>query len=279
MPSKIDLNKLRQKGLKELFATLEEAFKQADIDFYYLIGALARDIWFSKESKVSRTTRDVDFAALVAGKEQFDRVKAILKADHGFSEVKGNAFALTSREGTTIDILPFGAIAVNDGVTVEGMGLHAIRVNGFKEVATAGVSQVEIAGSTYHVATLPAIVLLKLIAYDDRPESRINDPGDIALIILNYFDIEMDLFYDRHFDLLERIEEGRDVIAARVIGRSIRDITESNSQLKHRICGILQTHIQQPDRNPFVLKMATTIHGTIESSVTLLREMLSGIAG
>ncbi len=32
-------------------------------------------------------------------------------------------------------------------------------------------------------ATLPAIVLLKLIAYDDRPEHRIKDPGDIAGII------------------------------------------------------------------------------------------------
>lgn len=135
--------------MKELFATLEEAFGKAGIDFYYLIGALARDIWFSKESKVSRTTKDVDFAALVAGKEQFDRVKAILKADHGFREVQGNAFAPTNPAGTTIDILPFGAIEVNDGVAVEGMGLHAIRVNGFKEVAAAGVSQVEIASSTY----------------------------------------------------------------------------------------------------------------------------------
>lgn len=75
MGSKIDLNKLRQQGLKELFATLEEAFKKADIDFYYLIGALARDIWFSKESKVSRTTKDVDFAALVATGPQSLRLK------------------------------------------------------------------------------------------------------------------------------------------------------------------------------------------------------------
>jgi predicted nucleotidyltransferase len=190
--SKIDLNKLRQEGLKEIFTILEKAFEEAGIDFYYIIGALARDIWFSKEGKVSRATKDIDFAALIAGKEQFEKVKEILKSKHAFTESRGNAFALISPEGRTIDILPFGDIEVNEGVVVEGMGLSTIKVNGFKEVGVAGVEEIEIGSSQYQVATLPSIVLLKLIAYDDRPEHRQNDAGDIAHIIGYYFDIETD---------------------------------------------------------------------------------------
>lgn len=274
---KIDLNSLRQEGLKEIFSILENAFEQAGIDFYYIIGALARDIWFAKEGINSRATKDIDFAALVAGKEQFEKVKDILKNKFSFTESRGNAFALITPEGRTIDILPFGEIEVNEGVAVVGMGLRAIKVNGFKEVGPRGVEQVEMENTKYHIARLPSIVLLKLIAYDDRPEHRQNDPGDIAQIIYHYFTIETDIFYDEHYDLLERIDEGQYIMAARVIGRQLREVLAINPELKERILTILKDHIAQATKNLFVQRMTKTVNGTIETSTSLLQEILEGI--
>lgn len=75
--------------------------------------------------------------------------------------------------GIQVDILPFGEIEINDEVKFEGTGLISIKVNGFNEVYFAGTETVELStGHTFKVATLPAIVLLKFIAYDDRPEVR-----------------------------------------------------------------------------------------------------------
>ncbi|MDZ7773066.1 MAG: hypothetical protein U5K31_10070 [Balneolaceae bacterium] len=100
----------------------------------------------------------------------------------------------------------------------EGGG-KAIYVNGLEEVfRKATVLAVDNdADVQFRVATLPAILLLKLIAYDDRPEKRTQDPGDIRGIIRNYFDIEDRMIYDHHNDLFERDLELHEY-AAIVIG-------------------------------------------------------------
>lgn len=77
-------------------------------------------------------------------------------------------------------------------------------------------------GNRFKIATLPSIILLKLIAYDDRPEFRIKDIQDISDIINMYFEIETNIIFDEHYDLLERIDEGHGVIASRVIGRLMK---------------------------------------------------------
>ena len=55
-------------------------------------------------------------------------------------------------------------------------------VNAFEEVFKKATVPVNVEGSKlqFRVATLSAIILLKLIAYDDRPEKRTQDPLDIA---------------------------------------------------------------------------------------------------
>jgi hypothetical protein len=46
----MNLSDIREGELKEVFDVLEEAFHDNQIDFY-LIGALARNIWYSRGSK------------------------------------------------------------------------------------------------------------------------------------------------------------------------------------------------------------------------------------
>jgi hypothetical protein len=43
----MNLNNIREGELKEVFDALEEAFAATGTD-YYLIGALARDIWYAR---------------------------------------------------------------------------------------------------------------------------------------------------------------------------------------------------------------------------------------
>src|SRR5690242_428632 len=215
----MNLSSIREGELKEIFDALEEAFKALKID-YYLIGALARDIWYARGNIPFRTTKDVDFAVLIGSRAAYDGVKRYLKDRRGFGDNRGNSFVMRAPSGIQVDILPFGEIEIDDGVKIEGAGLTTIKVNGFKEVYRFGTEEVEMkTGHNFKVATLQAIILLKLIAYDDRPEQRSKDARDIANILLHFFDLHADLIYEHHGDLFGVEERSLEEISAIVIGR------------------------------------------------------------
>lgn len=274
----MNLLQIKEEGLKDIIKILEPVFQKVGINFYYLIGAAARNIWYNKKSIVSLKTNDIDFAILVANIEQFQQVKTILETEHNFNRVAGNEFTLISNTGLTVDLLPFGnQVEINDGVLVDGIGLHNIKVNGFQEIAQSAVQEVEQEQGVFRIATLPAIILLKLIAYDDRPEQRTKDAEDIAHIINVYFDIETNLFFDEHHDLLERIDEGNYIIAARVIGRLLRPPLSQNAILKQRVINIIKNHLINQQGNKFIELMSITNNKTIEENLKIVNEILLGI--
>ncbi len=79
--------------------------------------------------------------------------------------------------GIQVDILPFGAMEIDADITLASQGLTNVHVNGFMEVYQSGTQEIRVeTGHNFKVATLPSIVLLKFIAFDDRPEHRIKEP-------------------------------------------------------------------------------------------------------
>jgi predicted nucleotidyltransferase len=273
----MSLNKIRQAELKPVFDALEEAFNKLSIDFY-LIGAIARDIWYAKGNAVSTGTRDVDFAVFIANQEDYNLLKTYLVKQKNFVESKTNAFVFISPEGLVIDILPFGEIEIDDSLHITGEGLTSIRANGFKEVFESGTERLELeTGHAFEVATLPSIVLLKLISYDDRPEQRLKDPGDIASIIQNYFDLQSDNIYENHTDLFDNADFTLQKAGARIIGREIKTIIESNTVLKRRITDILISHINQAEESVFIRNMQTGNNFVLSIAVDWLNEILKGI--
>lgn len=236
----IKLEDLRQQNLKELFKILEDVFTEFEVEFY-ILGAMARDAWYAKRKIGSRTTRDVDFALYVSTQEQYDEIVKRLINKHGLSEIKGVPFRLQTPFGYTIDLIPFGEISIDDAVLPDETWDRPIFVNGFKETFEHALVPVEVedeSSFTFQVASLASIVLLKLIAYDDRPEMRNTDPADISDIILHFFDIESEVIYEDHNDLFERDLELHE-IAAVVIGREINEILSTNKALRDRVLRIL----------------------------------------
>lgn len=274
----MNLLQIKDVGLQNIIKILEPVFQRVGINFYYLIGAAAKEIWYNKQGIISRKTNDIDFAILVADIEQFHQVKTILETEYNFNPAPGSEFTLISNSGLTVDLLPFGnQVEINNGVLVNGIGLHNVKVNGFEEIAQSAVQEIQQEQGIFRIATLPAIILLKLIAFDDRPEQRTKDAQDIAHIINVYFDIETNLFYDKHYYLLERIDEGNHIISARVIGRLLRQPLSENPNLKQRVISIVTNHTINKQGNKFVELMATSINKTIEDVILTLNEILLGI--
>lgn len=149
----MNLNSIREGELKDAFDALEEAFAATGTD-YYIIGALARYVWYSRGSKSFRQTKDVDFAVLVGSTEDYNGVKQYLKENKKFDNSKGNSFALHTDSGIQVDILPFGEIEIDDAVNFAGAGLTSIKVNGFKEVYDSGTEEVTMeTGYNFKIAT------------------------------------------------------------------------------------------------------------------------------
>jgi predicted nucleotidyltransferase len=275
-PLQIKLEDLRQDQLKELLQVVEKVFMKCDVDFY-LLGAIARDTWYAKEQIESPATRDVDFAVYISEKEKYDEILGELINNHGFSEIKDVPFRLQTPFTFTIDIIPFGEISIDDAVIPDENWDRPIFVNGFEEIFRKATIQVknEDDDLDFKVATLPAILLLKLIAYDDRPEKRTQDPQDIVQIIENYFEVEKEMIWEEHHDLFDEDSELIE-IGARVIGREINQIISENRTLKKRVMNILSLKEKVQKTMAEAMVYGDLTLDKVESWLTLIKEEIEG---
>lgn len=275
---KITYAQLRQGNLRELFAVLESELAAEQIDFY-LIGAIARDIWLTALHHIEpgRITRDLDLAVLLANQDQYQSLRERLLRTKRFVAQRDNAYTLIFEDGRPVDLLPFGALSMEGAVRVAGQGLTTIRVDGFEEVYQAGTESVAIDNQLFRVCTLAGIVLLKLIAYDDRPEHRSKDILDIGTILRHYFDIQAEEIYQSHTDLFE--EEDFDITqtAARVMGRQMAPIVVLSHALLERIDRMLNHQINLDEQSPVAELLARDNRWSIRYALNLLEQIRRGV--
>jgi len=278
---KINYEHLRQQpGMSAVLAALEKGFTKFGIDFY-LIGAVARNVWMSGINRIipRRMTADIDFAVLINDKGLYEQLKEYLINYEEFVLSKENAFVLI-KDGIEVDLLPFGAIEdENSRVTVEGNGYTSIQVPGFKEVYASGLPKLELTdGHSFKFSTLPGIVLLKLLAWDDRPEVRRDDVKDISDILNHFFYMYDHKIWDIHHDLLQDENMNSTHVAARVMGREMRLIVGQNKILWNRIVGILDLNTEDPAKSNMARIMREYFDNTLEENVELLNHMKIGFA-
>ncbi|MNQ10470.1 hypothetical protein D3C85_233110 [compost metagenome] len=276
---KISFKQLRQEAkLSEMLTALERGLKKFSIDFY-LVGAVARDVWMSAINDIppSRITGDIDFAVFINDKGIYEELKKYLIEAEGFHPYKGNAFVLVWKSYIQVDLLPFGEIeGKGSHVTVEGTGLTDVSVPGFKEIYDAGLPEAELEGKHYFkFCTLPGIVLLKLMAYEDRPEIRRDDIKDISKILKHFFDMYAEEIYTNHLDLFGQDQE-LDMLAARVMGRDMAKIARLNEELFTRIAALLDKNTVSPASSGIAKIMAEFFENTIQSSMDMLIEIKVG---
>jgi len=269
-----DFSKIRQeKSILKILEALERGFMKFGID-YYLIGALAREVWMRglKDITPKRATSDIDFGVLIQNSDLFDELKTYLVKVEGFTNHSGSAFVLFAPDGRQIDILPFGEIEKQGKITMKGKAMTTLYFDGMKEVYEEGVPEVTFEGKiTFKVCTLPGIVILKLVAWDDRPEIRGDDLTDIADIIFHFFNIYDELIWSEHNDLFGD-EKELEIISARVLGREMGKILRRNENLKMRILSLLPSNGATKAK-----QISTIIAGKLEKSIDEVSVLLSAI--
>jgi predicted nucleotidyltransferase len=151
-----------------------------------------------------------------------------------------------------------------------------LHVLGFKEVL-AHSKDIFIEEKIARIPPLHGMVLLKLVAWSDRPEERDNDPYDILFIITKYFELEFDDIVENHFDAFPEDNLNELQLAARVLGRKSAEILQHSDKLKERILSILERNILNPAESLIAKQWAQKHDWNLEYAGSLLSELKRGI--
>lgn len=261
---------------KEVFDSIDEVMIKLKVP-YYLIGASAIALELLKDGiKPSRGTKDIDFAIMISSIKDFEIIVEEFEK-YGFNKVEAPWTLYHPKYNVAIDLLPFGEIEENFTVNFNERytDLHVL---GFSEVLK-DVSIVEIEDKFVHIPTLPGMIILKLIAWSDRPEERGSDLYDILRIIEHYFELEYDEIVENHNDTFPEENFDRLKISARVLGRKTSKFLNVSEAIKERIQSTIDKNTISPETSEIAKQWIQNKDWDLEYGHMLLEELKKGLLG
>ena len=261
---------------KEVFDIIDEIMIEHGVP-YYLIGvnAIALEL-LKKGIKPSRGTKDIDFAVMITTSDEYENISSSLQ-DKGFTKLNAPWTFYYDKYNVAIDILPFGEIEQKDAekLNKQNSDLHIL---GFKEVLD-DVEQIQVEDKIVNIPPLPGMIILKLVAWSDRPEERENDLADILKIIEHYFDYNFDEIAEHHHDTLP--EDGFDqlLIAAEVLGRKSKQYLKKSKALTERINNVLDNNLNDDGESRIAKEWARIKDWEIAYAFSILKSFRKGLNG
>lgn len=142
---------------------------------YLLVGARARDLIAHCVARLplGRVTHDVDISIAVADQAELRDLRIIVQ-----SRRRG---LVRFRIGDTpVDLLPYGGIA-SQGIVEPEEGV-LVDVTGMRQARACALHVLVAHGQSVNCASLAAMILLKLVAWDMRRGDTHKDAQDLALL-------------------------------------------------------------------------------------------------
>lgn len=198
---------------------------------YIVVGATARDLLLHHVFGIPtmRATQDVDFAIAVESWEKFQNLRtALLATDHFVPGRIEHRLFLKTPHGITkipIDLIPFGGVAEKDTIAWPPDRDTVMTVAGFED-ALAASAQVQVnAALSLPVASLAALAILKLFAWQDR-KTNDKDALDLYRVISTYADAgNTDRIYDSETSVLAQVDYDLEIAGAALAGRDARQLS------------------------------------------------------
>tara|TARA_R110002124_G_scaffold106139_1_gene257559 strand:+ start:8157 stop:9017 length:861 start_codon:yes stop_codon:yes gene_type:complete len=258
----------------EVFHLIDEVMKKFGVP-YYLIGASAIALELLKDNiKPSRGTKDIDFAIMLSSMKEYEAIGEALKIK-GFRKAKEPWTYYFEKDNVVIDLLPFGQIQENDteDFNKRYSDLHIL---GFQEVLESP-SPIQIENRWVSVPPLAGMILLKLIAWSDRPEERDNDLGDILKIITHFYDIGFDKITEEHYDTMITDDFDEKIIAAEVLGREARKYLKKSKPFNDRIQKVVAENLTEVHISAIAKEWSRQSEDDVEYTFSLLKAFQKGI--
>ncbi|APY98754.1 hypothetical protein AQ808_31155 [Burkholderia pseudomallei] len=200
---------------------------------FVLAGATARDIlmWHLHDIRAPVATRDVDVAVCAVSWESHDALIELLVQTQRFRRHSKQQQKLLFKRSAEdyegeLDIVPFGQIEGPPGeIHWPPDGDIVMTVLGFQEAVDTAQPVSIGEGLVVPVVTLPAFVLLKLIAWKDRRLTKNTDSADLLFVLRHYIDAgNIERTYEQATDLLKAANFDVGLAAAGLLGRDVRGL-------------------------------------------------------
>ncbi len=273
------LNKITDEVVIEILNVVIPSLKSLNVD-YFVVGAFARDIELLAKGyneSPARKTKDLDLAVMLSDEEAFNNLKTALSKIDGFEIHPTEPIKLIYKNSYELDLLPFGEIVNEKGfVELKAKKTFTLDMPGFAEVYPSTNLITTDQGFELRVCSLPGVVLLKLIAWEDR-NHRTKDIQDIEYIIRNLYLLEIEEIAFSNGDLLDLLENETNFtesVTARYIGRVIGEILNDSLALLDRLNQLLVTNIDDTDNSPMGKIMSFE---TLEESIRIIEQIYLGI--
>ncbi len=259
---------------KEVFEMIDQTMIDHKIP-YYIIGVSAIALELLKNGiKPNRGTKDIDFAIMISTMSQYEKLSETL-VNKGFTKVKAPWTFYSQPFHVAIDILPFGEIEEQDTMQFNER-YSDLHILGFKEVLEDS-EQVQIEEKIVNIPPLAGMIILKLIAWSDRPEERENDLSDILRIIEHYFDHNFNEIIESHHDIFGEDEFDQILISAEVLGRKARKILAKSKELESRIIYVLEQNLKSEFQSTIARDWATKKDWTVEYALKVFKSLYTGM--
>lgn len=222
----------------EVLTILDRVARDLSLD-YFVAGAMARDILlhhvFGLET--GRATLDVDLGVAVESWAQFDAMKVRLIETRELTADDRTAHRLfyrktTGHRGYPLDLLPFGNLEQRPHLIIWPPDLSTVmNVAGYRE-ALAAAQQVEISPDfVIPVVSLPALAILKVLAWVDRGADNPKDALDFVLLLRTYHDAgNTDRLFDEEDRLLEAVAYDIELAGPRLLGKDAARVMHTSER-------------------------------------------------
>ena len=241
----------------------------------YLIGVSAIALELLKDGiKPNRGTKDIDFAVMISNMDEYAQIANALEVK-GFTKVTAPWTFYSYKFKVAIDLLPFGEIEEKFTVNFDNRNID-LHVLGFREVLEEAVP-VKIEEKIANIPPLPGMVILKLIAWSDRPEDRPDDLSDILKIITHYYNLKWDEIVEKHFDTLDKEPFDQLLIAAEVLGRNSKLYLKKSEVISNRIMNVLESNLKDASKSAIAKEWAILLNTDIEYTFELLNAFQKGL--
>ncbi|WP_175878974.1 nucleotidyl transferase AbiEii/AbiGii toxin family protein [Burkholderia sp. BCC0097] len=236
-PLEIDARRPLEPAAFALLRAVGSACTRLDAAFV-VAGATARDIlmWHVHGIRPVRATRDVDVAVCAVNWPFHERLVDALVATGQFARAPKHRQKLLFDSGspgfrTELDLVPFGPLETPSGeIAWPPGGDFVLNVLGFQEAVDTALAVSIGAGITVPVASLPALALLKLLAWKDRRARQNSDAYDLLFLLTHFHDAgNRERIWDVAPDLIEQHGFQPELAAAALLARDAKQIASPHT--------------------------------------------------
>lgn len=275
----IDLSKLCDPSTRDCLTAVRDQAGTLGMDFF-VVGALVRILILDRYYNISTgvETNDIDIGITVIDWGHYEKLRHSLISTGSFTQDKKVYHRLWHNK-YPVDLIPFGAVETPAGM-IQWPPDQSIKMNvtGFQDALTAAIPVRLSDDLDVHFVSLPAMAVLKLIAWHDRHnEFPTKDAIDIAVLLKKYLNAGNDKrMFDHHADLVETADFDFEMAGARLLGRDMAQIM--SLQTKDAVLEILQAHTIPAEHDRLVVAVADRLPGkSYEHALALLQNLNAGI--